>query len=66
MPATAINEDGWIEWNGNGRPDIGDAEVELRFRDGLTSDGKTYPANILGWSHIDERDDIIAYRVVQS
>ena len=56
----------WIEWNGKGRPDIGDAEVELKFRDGLTSEGCTYPANIIGWFHLDDRDDIVAYRIVDT
>jgi hypothetical protein len=57
-------EDEWIEWAGSDRPDIGTAEVELKFRDGLTSDGHTYPADIIGWQHIGCRDDIVAYRVV--
>ena len=62
MSGAAENE--WIAWAGKGRPDIGDAEVELKFRDGLTSEGNTYPAKIIGWSHLGERDDIIAYRVI--
>lgn len=56
----------WTEWAGQQRPDIGSSDVELKFRDGLTSDGKTYPADIISWNHLGERDDIIAYRVVSA
>ncbi len=53
----------WIEWGGAGSPGIGDAEVELKFRDGLTTDGHTYPAHIIGWQWCGMPDDIVAYRI---
>jgi hypothetical protein len=62
------NEPGsdWIEHDGGKCPIIGSVGVELKFRDGLTSDGHAYPADIIGWVHINCADDIIAYRVVKS
>lgn len=54
----------WIEWPGTGGNPAPGQHVELRFRDGVESDA-AYPADAIGWQHIGERDDIIAYRVVE-
>lgn len=60
---TAPDADGWIEWSGGECPVIVDDVVEVKFRDGVSSDA----GKAMGWrwEHYGNTADIIAYRLHQ-
>ena len=69
MPATAINEDGWIEWKGGVCPVHEGEQFVRRYRGGVEfGPMKAWSANMrpVVWEHCGNGMDIIAYRVVQS
>ncbi len=59
-------DEGWIPWNGGGRPVPGDTLVEAMFREGVTV--ATAPACEWEWELSSEfpESDIIAYRVIKN
>lgn len=58
-----IDNDGWIEWSGGERP-VGKSEVvNVRYRDGEEDTGI---AGFQSWKHVQESDDIIAYRLIEN
>lgn len=60
----APDADGWIEWNGGECPAPKEVLVVVKMRDGeLWSGGDPRPAGRLGWGHVDDISDIIAYRL---
>lgn len=59
-----IENDGWIEWGGGNCPLPMGCKVEIRTRiGGLRRD---LPAHRWGWEHLNDFDDIIAYRVIEN
>jgi hypothetical protein len=52
---------GWIDWQaGDKAPTPPDAPVIVKFRDG--SEGKARKVSSLRWEHLQQPDDIVAYR----
>lgn len=60
--ALAAKNEGWINWNGGGCPVDNDALVDVKFSDSVVSD-IAYRAGNYRWTHKNNRDDIIAYRL---
>lgn len=57
-----IDNDGYIEWK-SGECPVGKSEVvNVRYRDGEEDTGI---AGFQSWKHVQESDDIIAYRVIE-
>ncbi|KNC11562.1 hypothetical protein AC790_13415 [Pantoea sp. RIT-PI-b] len=56
-----IENDGWIEWEGGKCPEAYSTEVQVKYRDGM---GMEDAAGNFSWTHDNEPDDIIAYRIV--
>lgn len=59
----AVQNDGWIKYNGEGYPFITSQKVEVKFRDGTTGIDE---AVSYSWCHDGDDDDIVAYRLVTS
>ncbi len=59
-------DDGWIDWKGGECPVDGNADVEIKFRDGCLG-GMIRKAGGYYWgrSNAEYDSDIIAYRVVK-
>jgi len=59
---SAVGDD-WISWSGGERPVSMNQDVEIKFRDNTTEEGR---ASYFGWNYDeDTHTDIIAYRVVK-
>lgn len=61
---TEWNISDWIEWKGGDCPVEPDTLVEVRFRDG-TVDARVLEACNWLWWHSENKEDIVAYRVVE-
>ncbi|MDY0929103.1 hypothetical protein SOM41_22385 [Enterobacter sp. CFBP8995] len=57
-----IENDGWIEWRGGYCPVAYLSEVQVKYRDGCEMEDT---AGDFSWTHDNEPDDIIAYRVIE-
>lgn len=59
-------DDGWIEWAGGDCPVDGNADVEIKFRDGCLG-GMIRKAGGYYWgrSNAEYESDVVAYRVVK-
>ncbi|WP_312181353.1 hypothetical protein [Pantoea sp. CTOTU46764] len=58
-----IENDGWIEWKGGKCPEAYSTEIQVKYRDGM---GMEDAAGDFSWTHDNEPDDIIAYRVIEN
>lgn len=58
-----IENDGWVEWKGGKCPEAYSTEVQVKYRDGM---GMEDAAGDFSWTHDNEPDDIIAYRVIEN
>lgn len=69
------DKDGWIKWQGGNCPVVKGTLVDVKHRDGDTGFGKAagMAASGMGsgnaaayrWDHLNNRDDIVAYRLAQ-
>lgn len=61
--ALAAKNEGWIDWGGGECPVDGDAIVDVKLKSGVQiTDGETSAAAYY-WDHMNQRGDIIAYRL---